>query len=126
MTRYRATIVSPKGAAPKSSVIEFESEHRAGSKLNLQDARYKMLELHGSEALSWNIKDIEKVTETEKGGAQSSLCLIFANLLSLLRGNVARLSGVLPDKKLKKPDKSLNKKRDKQALRVRAALKIFS
>lgn len=43
MTRYRATIVSPKGAAPKSSVIEFESEHRAGSKLNVQDARYKML-----------------------------------------------------------------------------------
>ena len=40
MTRYRATIVSPKGAAPKSSVIEFESEHRAGSKLNVQDARY--------------------------------------------------------------------------------------
>lgn len=126
MTRYRATIVSPKGAAPKSSVIEFESEHRAGSKLNLQDARYKMLELHGSEALSWNIKDIEKVTETERVEQQSSLCLIFANLLSLLRGNVARLSGVLPDKKLKKPDKSLNKKRDKQALRVRAALKIFS
>ena len=126
MTRYRATIVSPKGAAPKSSVIEFESEHRAGSKLNLQDARYKMLELHGSEALSWSIKDIEKVTETEKGGATEQLMLDFANLLSLLRGNVARLSGVLPDKKLKKPDKSLNKKRDKQALRVRAALKIFS
>lgn len=65
MTRYRATIVSPKGAAPKSSVIEFESEHRAGSKQNLQDARYKMLELHGSEALAWNIKDVEKVSDRE-------------------------------------------------------------
>lgn len=65
MTRYRATIVSPKGAAPKSSVIEFESEHRAGSKQNLQDARYKMLELHGSEALAWNIKDVEKVPDRE-------------------------------------------------------------
>lgn len=65
MTRYRATIVSPKGAAPKSSVIEFESEHRAGSKLNVQDARYKMLELHGSEALAWSVKDIEKVPDRE-------------------------------------------------------------
>ena len=77
MTRYRATIVSPKGAAPKSSVIEFESEHRAGSKLNLQDARYKMLELHGSEALSWNIKDIEKVTETEKGRSTDQIMIDF-------------------------------------------------
>lgn len=77
MTRYRATIVSPKGAAPKSSVIEYESEHRAGSKLNLQDARYRMLELHGSEALSWNIKDIEKVTENERGGAAEQLMLDF-------------------------------------------------
>ena len=85
-----------------------------------------MLELHGSEALSWNIKDIEKVTETEKGGATEQLMLDFREPVELLRGNVARLSGVLPDKKLKKPDKSLNKKRDKQALRVRAALKIFS
>ena len=77
MTRYRATIVSPKGAAPKSSVIEFESEHRAGSKQNLQDARYKMLELHGSEALSWNIKDIEKVTENESAGVAEQLMLDF-------------------------------------------------
>lgn len=36
-----------------------------------------MLELHGSEALSWNIKDIEKVTETEKGGATEQLMLDF-------------------------------------------------
>lgn len=77
MTRYRATIVSPKGAVPKSSVIEFESEHRAGSKQNLQDARYKMLELHGSEALSWNIKDIEKVTENESAGVAEQLMLDF-------------------------------------------------
>lgn len=69
MTRYRATIVSPKGAAPKSSVIEFESEHRAGSKLNVQDARYKMLELHGSEALAWTVKDVEKVADSTPGDA---------------------------------------------------------
>ena len=70
MTRYRATIVSPKGAAPKSSVIEFESEHRAGSKLNVQDARYKMLELHGSEALAWSVKVDEKVAESTPGDAK--------------------------------------------------------
>ena len=67
MTRYRATIVSPKGAAPKSSVIE--SEHRASSKLNVQDARYKMLELHGSEALAWTVKDVEKVADSTSGDA---------------------------------------------------------
>lgn len=69
MPTYRATIVSPQGAAPKSSIIEFESEHRAGSKQNLQDARYKMLELHGNEALAWTIKDVEKVPEREGEGA---------------------------------------------------------
>lgn len=42
--KYRATIVSPQGASPASSSIEFESEYRAGSKQNIQDARYKMLE----------------------------------------------------------------------------------
>ena len=61
--KYRATIVSPQGAAPASSSIEFESEYRAGSKQNIQDARYKMLELHGSEAVSWTVKDIERVPE---------------------------------------------------------------
>lgn len=65
MTRYRATIVSPKGEAPKSSIIEFESDHRAGSKLNVQDARYQMLELYGSEALAWSVKDVEKVPDRE-------------------------------------------------------------
>lgn len=64
MARYRATIVSPKGEAPKSSVIEFESEFRAGSKRNIQDARYKMLEIHGAEAVAWTVKDIERVAET--------------------------------------------------------------
>ncbi len=67
--KYRATIVSPKGATPKSSVIEFESEHRAGSKKNIQDARYKMLELHGSEAVSWTVKDVERVPEKEGNDA---------------------------------------------------------
>ena len=36
-----------------------------------------MLELHGSEALSWNIKDIEKVTENESAGVAEQLMLDF-------------------------------------------------
>ena len=58
-----------KGRPLKSSVIEFESEHRAGSKLNVQDARYKMLELHGSEALAWTVKEVEKVADSTPGDA---------------------------------------------------------
>lgn len=75
--KYRATIVSPKGASPKSSVIEFESEHRAGSKKNIQDARYKMLELHGSEAVSWTVKDIERVPEDTPDAPVEQLMLDF-------------------------------------------------
>lgn len=75
--KYRATIVSPQGAAPASSSIEFESEYRAGSKQNIQDARYKMLELHGSEAVSWTVKDIERVSEAEQGAIQEQLMLDF-------------------------------------------------
>ena len=36
-----------------------------------------MLELHGSEALSWNIKDIEKVADKERNGATEQLMLDF-------------------------------------------------
>ena len=43
--KYRATIVSPQGAAPASSSIEFESEYRAGSKQNIQDAIQEQLML---------------------------------------------------------------------------------
>lgn len=75
--KYRATIVSPKGPAPKSSVIEFESEHRAGSKQNLQDARYKMLELYGSEAVAWQVSDVQKVADSEGDGVVEQLMLDF-------------------------------------------------
>lgn len=75
--KYKATIVSPKGITPKSSVIEFESEHRAGSKLNIQDARYKMLELYGSEAVSWSVKDVERVPDNKPSGPAEQLMLDF-------------------------------------------------
>ena len=74
--KYRATIVSPLGATPSSSTIEFESEYRAGTKQNIQDARYKMLELHGSEAISWTVTDIKRVPESEQG-VQEQLMLDF-------------------------------------------------
>lgn len=77
MTRYRATIVSPKSAAPATSVIEFESEYRAGSKRNIQDARYKMLELHGAEAVSWTVKDIEKVPDKAGDAPSEQMMLDF-------------------------------------------------
>lgn len=77
MTKYRAKIVSPLGSAPASSSIEFESEARAGSKQNIQDARYKMLELHGSEAISWTVTDIERVPESGQGEIEEQLMLDF-------------------------------------------------
>lgn len=91
--KYRATIVSPKGTNPKSSIIEFESEHRAGSKLNIQDARYKMLELHGSEAVGWTVKDVERVPEKEqKSGIEEQLMLDFRDPVKKkrVRRNVKR------------------------------------
>ena len=88
--KYRATIVSPQGAAPASSSIEFESEYRAGSKQNIQDARYKMLELHGSEAVSWTVKDIERVPEAEQGVIQEQLMLDFREQPKRKRRSVKR------------------------------------
>lgn len=41
-------------------LFEFESDARHGSKANMHDARIKMLELYGNDALSWNIEKIEK------------------------------------------------------------------
>lgn len=74
--RYRATIVSPKGAAPKSSIIEYESEHRAGSKGNVQDARYKMLDIYGEEAVGWTVKDVQRADEGD-AQVQEQLLLDF-------------------------------------------------
>lgn len=75
--RYRATIVSPRGVNPTSSTIEYESEYKAGSKGNIQDARFKMLELHGSEAVSWTVKDVERIADSTPSGAAEQLMLDF-------------------------------------------------
>lgn len=71
--KYRATIVSPRGETPKTSTIEFESKHRAGSRQNIQDARYKMLEIYGKEAVAWTVKDVERADESVQGQEQLML-----------------------------------------------------
>ena len=62
MRTYLAHYVSPAGANPVNGTFEFESEHNAGSKKNATDARIKMLEEFGSEAVSWVIDSIELVS----------------------------------------------------------------
>lgn len=62
MKTYRAHYVSPAGADPVNGTFEFESEHNAGSRKNATDARIKMLEEFGNDAVSWQIDSIELVT----------------------------------------------------------------
>ena len=47
-------------------VFEFESDARLGSKANQHDARLKMLELFGSEAVSWVIEKVEKKKQSSE------------------------------------------------------------
>lgn len=65
MKLYRAHYTSPRGANPVNGTFEFESEHNAGSKKNMHDARIKMLELFGKEAVSWQIDNVERAGEGE-------------------------------------------------------------
>lgn len=41
-------------------LFEFESASRMGSKANAHDARIRMLELFGNDALAWTIEKIER------------------------------------------------------------------
>ena len=61
MTVYLAHFKSPAMADSRGvGFFEFESNARAGSKDNLHDARIKMLELYGADAVSWRIDKVEK------------------------------------------------------------------
>ena len=75
MTSYLAHYQSPAKADVRGSgVFEFESDARAGSKENLGDARMKMLEIFGKDAVSWNIERVEKKTaKTETLDGQLTL-----------------------------------------------------
>ena len=61
MTTYVAYYQSPPAADVRGSgTFTFESEGKAGSKINQRDARLKMLELFGRDAVSWTIGRVEK------------------------------------------------------------------
>lgn len=63
MTTYLAHYRSPAAADVRGSgCFEFESKARAGSKDNLHDARMRMLELFGKDAVAWNIESVERAT----------------------------------------------------------------
>ncbi|NGM17825.1 hypothetical protein [Xiamenia xianingshaonis] len=61
MQTYLAHYVSPIASdARATGLFEFESDSRMGSKANLHDARMRMLELYGKDAVSWSIDKVER------------------------------------------------------------------
>lgn len=61
MATFFAHYRSPNASGARAKgMFEFVSESRLGSKSNAHDARVRMLELYGNEALSWTITDIER------------------------------------------------------------------
>lgn len=63
MKTYRAHYKSPHSAHPVNGTFDFESQSNAGSRANMHDARIKMLETFGKEAVSWRIDKIEKAPQ---------------------------------------------------------------
>ncbi|MCL2826448.1 MAG: hypothetical protein FWD72_03480 [Eggerthellaceae bacterium] len=53
-----AHYTSPANSAPAKGFFEFDSSSRASTKPNRHDARIRMLEIYGKDALSWIIDDI--------------------------------------------------------------------
>lgn len=63
MQTYIAHYQSPRASHDRAKgQFEFESDSRAGSKGNQRDARMKMLELYGKDAVSWTIVSVERKT----------------------------------------------------------------
>ena len=61
MAIYLAHYKSPAAADVRGTgFFEFESEARAGSRENVRDARMRMLELFGKDAVSWEIDKVER------------------------------------------------------------------
>jgi hypothetical protein len=60
MASYIAHYASPHGENPQSGEFDFESDHPLNSKANLQDARFRMLDAFGKEAVSWQIVKVER------------------------------------------------------------------
>ena len=61
MQTYIAHYRSPNASADRAKgLFEFESASRVGTKANAHDARVRMLEIFGSDALSWTIEKVER------------------------------------------------------------------
>lgn len=56
---YIAHYTSPVTTSPVKGFFEFESIYRASSKLNRHDARVRMLEIYGQEAVSWVVDSVK-------------------------------------------------------------------
>lgn len=56
---YVAHYTSPTNASPVKGFFEFDSVYRASSKLNHHDARIRMLEIYGKDAVSWVIDKVK-------------------------------------------------------------------
>ena len=66
MQTYIAHYRSPNASADRAKgLFEFESGARAGTKANAHDARVRMLEIFGNEALSWTIDKVERKTVSD-------------------------------------------------------------
>lgn len=57
--KYVAHYSSPINSKPAKGFFEFESAYSASSKLNHHDARVKMLEIYGKDAVSWVIDEVK-------------------------------------------------------------------
>lgn len=63
---FQAQYESPRNANPQSGRFTFESTHPLNSRANEQDARYKMLELFGNQAVSWRIVGVERAKTADR------------------------------------------------------------
>ena len=63
---YVAHYTSPVTENPVKGFFEFESIHRASSKHNRQDARIRMLEIYGKDAVSWVIDKVSLKKKSDK------------------------------------------------------------
>ncbi len=67
MVAFIAHYKSPDASSNRAKgLFEFTSNARLGSKANKHDARIRMLELFGNEALGWSIEKIEKKTTSQQ------------------------------------------------------------
>ena len=85
MQTFKAHYASPaKNKVKAKGVFTFESDARANSKKNINDARITMLEMFGKEAVSWTITKTQRMTESDlvSGVAQPEIDFLAATVSS--------------------------------------------